>query len=111
MQSEKIAQAIEDKDSMFTETMIEDDSSVLEKASTVYHKLQIFEEMLKEHDESQHNTTTDQQFASPLAVVTEETRKMFEAQMKELVESKRPKKDTVKLPKTDIPSFNGNKLY
>ncbi|XP_053406660.1 uncharacterized protein LOC128559357 [Mercenaria mercenaria] len=41
-------------------------------------------------------------------------RKMFAAQMdlqKELVQNKQLKKETVKLPKIDIPSFNGNKLY
>lgn len=114
MQSEKIAQAIEDEDSAFIHTMIEEDSCVLEKANTVYHKLQILEDRLKEMDETEQKAMKELQFASPLTVVTEEMKKMFEAQMelqKELVETKQHKKESVKLPKIDIPSFNGNKLY
>ncbi|XP_060600224.1 uncharacterized protein LOC132753734 [Ruditapes philippinarum] len=101
MQSEKLSQAI-------------DDSDIIEEASTLYHKLQIFEDTLQESKETEHNKIEKKERALSLAVVTEEMKTMFEAQMelqRVLVESKRVKKDTVKLPKIDIPSFNGNKLY
>lgn len=104
MQSEKLSQAIDDKDSEFIDIIIKNDSDIIEEASTLYHKLQIFEDTLQESKETEHNKIEEKERALSLAVVTEEMKKMFEAQMelqRDLVESKRVKKDTVKLPKID----------
>ncbi|XP_053395603.1 uncharacterized protein LOC128555859 [Mercenaria mercenaria] len=99
-----------------TASIIEKDSTLSEKALMVYYKLQVFEGRFKEIEEEENKRLKEENISAKTAD-SEEMHKMFEFQMKlhQEILDKQSKVDTkmsaVKLPKLDIPSFNGNKLY
>lgn len=131
-QSEKLAQALGDSDDELTETIIEEDSTLSEKARSVFYRLHFLEREINEMDKS-----TLKNVGESITDKTDESamQKMCEFQMKlqqefftkqqerseqqtkmhkELIVTQKVKSvsipTAVKLPKLDIITFGGNRL-
>ncbi|XP_052771144.1 uncharacterized protein LOC128210829 [Mya arenaria] len=127
-QSEKLAQAIGDSDEEFTKGILDEDCVLTERALSVLYKLQLCDEDLvleiesntkanvstvHESDESVIQKVCDMQLKLQHEFFAKQHEKS-EMQMKmhqEFIESQKVhSKETVKLPKIDLISFNGNRL-
>lgn len=128
-QSEKLAQALGDTDDELTQQIMDDDSTLTDSALALFYKLKIMDESLREKqleekeksktqvfDESgslerfcDFQTKLQQDFFTQQQQRSEQQMKLQQDMLQSHV--KRERDTQVKLPKLDIVSFNGNKLY
>ena len=117
-QSEKIAVAIGEDDDNFIHLIITEDSNATDRAMSMFYDIQSLDYALKEYIKEIRDGAKVKELSEAKTPLSEELNKLFEHQLKlqkDFLDSQKSKdKHTtaaVKLPKLDINSFNGNKLY
>ena len=117
-QSEKIAVAIGEDDDNFIHLIITEDSNATDRAMSMFYNIQRLDYALKEYIKENRDGAKVKELSEAKTPLSEELNKLFEHQLKlqkDFLDSQKSKdKHTtaaVKLPKLDINSFNGNKLY
>lgn len=131
-QSDKLAQAIGDSDEELLQSIIMDDSTLSEKALSIYYKLHTFEDDLREREKLEREKVKEeletvendnmQKFCDLQIKLQQEffaqQQERNEQQLKlqqEFIEKQSRQTNnpptSVRLPKLDVVSFSGNRLY
>ncbi|XP_060601760.1 uncharacterized protein LOC132755001 [Ruditapes philippinarum] len=111
-QSEKLVESIDKKESEMIEEIIDEDLTLCEKAFDMCQNLQVFTKTLMQSKEKLEFKVDQKDYTHDLVEVQKNIQQLLEAQMRQQEKEKRKeneKMSSIKLPKIDMISFNGDK--
>ncbi|XP_060587756.1 uncharacterized protein LOC132743237 [Ruditapes philippinarum] len=111
-QSEKLVESIDKKESEMIEEIIDEDLTLCEKAFDMCQNLQVFTKTLMQSKEKLEFKVDQKDYTHDLVEVQKNTQQLLEAQMRQQEKEKRKENEklsSIKLPKIDMISFNGDK--